>query len=129
MPYRNLSLQEIAHYLGLSVQDAEKLAQKGELPGEKVAGAWRFNKIRIVDWMHKTMHTHDEERLREIEEALGLHVERDPVREARHMVVTELVGLKGICLDLPARTRRSVLGELVKLAEKTGLLYDGVSLL
>jgi nitrogen PTS system EIIA component len=129
MPYRNFTLDEIAHYLGLTVQEVEKLAQKGELPGERISGNWRFNKIRIVEWLQQTMHTHDEERLREIEAAMGrVVVDADPAKEAVHMVVTELIGVEGISLDLPARTKKSVLRELVNVVERTGLLYDGEAL-
>jgi PTS system nitrogen regulatory IIA component len=124
MPYRNFTLKQIAHYLGLNVQEAERLAQKGELPGERVCGNWRFNKIRIVEWLQQTMHTLDETRLKEIEGAMKTAADDDPAAEASRMVVTELIGLHGICLDLPARTRRSVLIELVKLSECTGMVYD-----
>jgi PTS system nitrogen regulatory IIA component len=44
-------------------------------------------------------------------------------------VVTDLIGLDGVEIALPARTRASVLRELVKLAERTGLLYDAEGLL
>jgi nitrogen PTS system EIIA component len=123
MPYRNFTLKQIAHYLGLNVQEAERLAQKGELPGERVCGNWRFNKIRIVEWLQQTMHTLDENRLKEIEGAMKIETD-DPAAEASRMAVTELIGLQGICLDLPARTRRSVLIELVKVADRTGMVYD-----
>jgi PTS system nitrogen regulatory IIA component len=126
MPYRNFTLKQIAHYLGLNILDAEKLAQKGELPGERICGNWRFNKIRTVEWLQQTMHTLNEDRLREIEEAMGRGVIDDNSSSASgHMVVTELIGLSGISLKLPAKTRKSVLIELVNLANRTGLLYDG----
>ena len=44
-------------------------------------------------------------------------------------VVTDLIGLEGIDVALPARTRASVLHELVQLASRTGLLYDADGLL
>jgi len=45
------------------------------------------------------------------------------------VVVTNLIGLEGIDTALPARTRASVLRELVALADRTGFLYDADGLL
>jgi PTS system nitrogen regulatory IIA component len=45
------------------------------------------------------------------------------------MFVTDMICSEGVSLVLPARTRQSVLSELVKLADQTGYLYDGEQLL
>jgi PTS system nitrogen regulatory IIA component len=125
MPYRNFTLKQIACYLGLNIQEAEKLAQKGELPGERICGSWRFNKIRTVEWLQQTMHTLSDARLKDIEAAMGnVAVDDDSASTAKHLVVTELIGLSGITVKLPARTRKSVLIEMVNLSDATGLLYD-----
>jgi len=76
------------------------------------------------------MHTLDEARLRMIESAMGeIVVDENPENEARHMVVTEIMSLRGVCLDLPAKTKTSLLKELVNLADGTGLLFDKDGLL
>jgi PTS system nitrogen regulatory IIA component len=71
------------------------------------------------------MHTLDETRLVAIERSMGSpeHI------NGSGLVVTDLIGLDGIETCLPARTKGSVLRELVDLAERTGLLYDGKGLL
>ena len=45
------------------------------------------------------------------------------------MVVTDLIGLDGIDVALPAKTKASALRKLIELAGRTGLLYDREGLL
>jgi PTS system nitrogen regulatory IIA component len=127
VPYRNLSLEEFARHVGMDEREVRKLAERGRLPGQKIGGQWRFNRAKVTEWMQQEMHLLDERRLIEVEQVMGDGygmVDGDTVP-----VVTDLIGLEGIDLALPARTAKSVLRELVNLAEGTGLLYDPEGLL
>ena len=127
MPYRSMSLEEFAKHVGMDVREVRRLADRGKLPAQKMAGQWRFNRARVTEWLQQEMHTLDEKRLIALERAMsGASV--DDVDDAS-MVVTDLIGLEGIDVAFPARTKASVLRELVKLADRTGLLYDGPGLL
>ena len=46
-----LTLKEVAKYLKLAEKTAYRLAADGELPGFKVGGSWRFQKIDIQKWI------------------------------------------------------------------------------
>lgn len=127
MPYRSMSLDDFAKYAGMDAREVRRLADRGKLPGRKIGGEWRFNRARVTEWLQQEMHTLDETRLSALEKAMGKAMET-AVGNA-DMVLTSLIGIEGINVSLPAKTTASVLRELVKLAEGTGLLYDPAGLL
>jgi PTS system nitrogen regulatory IIA component len=122
-----MSLEEFAKHVGVDEREVRRLADRGKLPGNKLAGQWRFNRARVTEWLQQEMHFLDETRLIAIERSM-----RDGAGQGvddRGMVVTDLIGLDGVEVAMPARTKASVLRELVKLADRTRLLYDGKKLL
>src|SRR5512136_170426 len=127
MPYRNMSLDDFAKYVGMDARVVKRLADRGKLPGQKIGGEWRFNRAQVTEWLQQEMHTLGEERLialeRGIRSSSGLSTETD------ELTVTDMIGLEGVDPALPARTKASVLRELVNLADRTGLLYDREGLL
>jgi len=116
-----MTLEDFSRHVGMDVREVRRLADRGELPGQKVGGQWRFNRARVTEWLQQEMHRFDEKRLVHLERAMGAG--------ASDALVTELIGLEGIDLELAANTKVSVLRELVGLAERTGLLYDPKGLL
>lgn len=120
MPYKNMSLEEFARHVGMDARMVRKLADRGHLPGQKVGGEWRFNRARVTEWLQQEMPNLDEQRLIEVEQAMG---SRDASVDPE-FVVSNLIGIEGIDLQSPAKTRDSVLREMVKLVERTGLLWD-----
>jgi excisionase family DNA binding protein len=46
-----LTVRDVAAYLSVDEKTIYRLAQRGELPGFKVAGAWRFQRIDIERWI------------------------------------------------------------------------------
>ncbi len=127
MPYRSMSLEEFAKHVGVDEREVRRLADRGKLPGNKLAGQWRFNRARVTEWLQQEMHFLDERRLIAIERSMSKGADR--AVDDRGMVVTDLIGLDGVEVAMPARTKASVLRELVKLADRTRLLYDGKKLL
>lgn len=125
MPYSNLSLEDFARHVGLNVDEVRKLADRGKLPGQKVGGQWRFNRARVTEWLQQEIPGYDHDRLVELEQALA-HPDSPPEES---IIVTDLMGLEGLDIALPANTKASALRELVALAERTGLLYDRDGLL
>lgn len=125
MPYRSMSLEEFARHVGMDVRDVRRLADRGRLPGDKIGGQWRFNRAKVTEWLQQEMHLLDHDRLVAIERSMG--PEGTPGEP--EMIVTGLMGLSGIDVGLRANSRTSVLRELVRLAERTGLLYDAEGLL
>jgi excisionase family DNA binding protein len=48
-----LTIKEVAEYLKIKEKTAYALAAKGEIPGFKVGGSWRFDKDDIQQWIEK----------------------------------------------------------------------------
>lgn len=46
-----LTLQEVAELLAVDPKTVYRLVNRGELPGFKVAGAWRFQNSELEDWI------------------------------------------------------------------------------
>ncbi|MBU0639671.1 MAG: PTS sugar transporter subunit IIA [Planctomycetes bacterium] len=121
MPYRNMTLQELAVHIGIDVREVKRLAERGRLPGQCVRGEWRFNRAQMLDWLQREMHTLDEQQIRDLERAMA--------RGRDEVIVGDLLAPEAVDMNLPARSRPSVLRELVRLAERTGLVYDPAGLI
>jgi len=50
-PSRAMTVREVAGYLNVNEKTVYRLAQRRELPGFKVAGAWRFQRADIDAWI------------------------------------------------------------------------------
>ena len=46
-----MTVREVANYLNVDDKTVYRLAQRGELPGFKVAGTWRFKREDIDQWI------------------------------------------------------------------------------
>ncbi|MBW7907267.1 MAG: PTS sugar transporter subunit IIA [Phycisphaerae bacterium] len=116
MPYRNMNIAELARHIGMDAREVKRLAEKGVLPGQMVGGEWRFNRAQMLDWLQRELHSLRPEQIRNLERAMS-----DVEDEA---LFGRLLGPEAVNMNLPARSRTSVLHELVALAEHTGMLYD-----
>ena len=127
MPYQNMTLEDFAKHVGLDARDVKKMAERDKLPAQKVAGKWRFNRAKVTEWLQQEMLSLDidEPRLRAIEKAMS----EAGTRDVNQHLVTAMMSLEGIDLALPAKTKSSVLLEIVTLADRTGLLWDQPGLL
>jgi excisionase family DNA binding protein len=43
--------KEAAEYLSIHVRTIYRLVKKGEIPGRKVGGSWRFKKDALDEWL------------------------------------------------------------------------------
>jgi len=48
-----LTLQEVASYLRLNLFTVYRMAERGELPGAKIARHWRFTEADILRWLDR----------------------------------------------------------------------------
>lgn len=127
MPYRNMTLEELARHIGMDARLVRKWAERGRLPGSRVGGEWRFNRGKMIDWLQQELHTLDEEHLRNLERAMragACEVDESGEIEGECLVGSYLAA-EAVDMCLPAKSRASVVRELVRLAERTGLVYDG----
>ncbi|HRU07178.1 MAG TPA: PTS sugar transporter subunit IIA [Candidatus Brocadiia bacterium] len=116
-----MRLPEICEFLHVQANEVMDLMRKERLPGQKIAGEWRFRRDEVFHWLGDR-HFRDisEARWRQIELGRARQLARDPSES----LISLLIPQGGIALDMPAKTRASVLRELVSLAESTGLVYD-----
>lgn len=48
-----MTMDEVAAYLKLKLKTAYALAARGDIPGFKVGGSWRFRRSEIDKWIAK----------------------------------------------------------------------------
>jgi excisionase family DNA binding protein len=48
-----MTVRKVAGYLNVDEKTVYRLAKRGDLPGFKVAGTWRFKKSDIDDWIER----------------------------------------------------------------------------
>jgi PTS system nitrogen regulatory IIA component len=116
MPYRTLSLAELARHIGMDAREVQRLAKRGVLPGRLIGGEWRFNRFQMLDWLQREMHSLDRRHIQNLDRAMS---ENDD-----DVVISALLATEAVDMNLPAKSRPSVLRELVELAERTGMVYD-----
>jgi len=46
-----LTPHDAAKYLSVHVRTIYRLAKKGEIPGRKIGGSWRFKKNTLDEWL------------------------------------------------------------------------------
>jgi PTS system nitrogen regulatory IIA component len=111
-----LDINQLAAYLSLDAREVGKLANRGVLPGRKVAGEWRFARAEINHWLESRLHEYSESELEALESAHA--------GEVQEPLLGNLLSVERVAVPLPASTRSSVLRELVKLAETEWFVYD-----
>jgi len=121
MPHSDFDLHGLARYLHFAPQQVSKLADRGQLPGRKVGGEWKFSKADIHHWLERRIGLSDEEELLHVEGALN---QSAAIQHERDISIADLLPLAAIAIPLPARTRSSVIGSMVDLASQTGWLWD-----
>jgi PTS system nitrogen regulatory IIA component len=120
MPYRTLTIQEVARMLGTDVRRVERRAQRGEIPCQKVGGHFRFNRAEITEWLQQRVGGMSDEHLAEVD--AGMTAQRQTPHD--EMIITPLLRLEAVTTNLGSRTKDSTLRELVALAQKTGLVLN-----
>ncbi len=121
MPYSDFDLQGLARYLHLAPQQVAKLADRGQLPGRKVGGEWKFSMSDIHHWLERRIGLSDEEELLEVEGVLSGSAQ---VQHEQDISIAQMMPLEAIAVPLPARTRSSVIDSMVGLGAQTGWLWD-----
>jgi PTS system nitrogen regulatory IIA component len=109
----------LAAYLHMMPAQISRLAERGKLPGRRVAGHWIFSRPEVSRWLEDRMGLSDEEELAAIETNL-----RREDRGASSVDFAELMPLESIAIPLEARTHASVIKAMSELAAATGMLWD-----
>ena len=125
MSHTDFDLDTLARYLHIAPVQVAKMADRGTLPGRKIAGQWKFAKGEIHHWLEERIGAADDADLVNVQ---GL-LDRDAAgREAATVQISDLLRSEAIAIPLAARTRGSVIKSMVELAAKTGHLWDPAEL-
>jgi len=121
MATKDFDVDSLAAYLHVSPQQVARMADRGKLPGRKVAGQWRFSQAEIHHWLEDRIGVSDEDELIHVENVLDRH---RGGQEAEVVSIVKMLPLEAIAVPLNARTRGSVIDEMTQLAAQTGWLWD-----
>lgn len=119
-----LTIGEVAAYLGWTHRFVERLAVGGQLPGIEKEGQWLFRRDELVDWLDQKIHSLDTAQVADLEQKLETELQA----ASRNIRIADRLKPEYVGLDGRAAGRAEVLEQLVNLAEKTGLVIDGVRL-
>ena len=125
MPNSYMNLPELASLLGMDSRRAERMAQRGQIPCQKVGGLLRFNRAAVTEWVQQSLGTFERGHLASMDAGIS----SCRLGQLDEAIVAPLLRSEAINTELPARTKNSVLKEIVELADNTGLLYDAEALL
>lgn len=118
MESETMDLEQLASFLRRDARELNKLANRGQLPGQRVGGVWRFSSAEIQYWVESQIHGYTDQELTALEESTGKGVlDRQPL-------LSKLLSEATMAVPLRATTRSSVLRELVNLAEQSWQVYD-----
>ena len=126
MSYRLLSVEEVADYLHLGRADVERLVKRREIPWETRGGRVVFRRGEIDDWASQRILGLHDQRLAEYHQQSTRGIRKLLPLEA---ILPGLIQPEFIDPAMTAKTKASVLRELVALAAKTGRLFDPRDLL
>jgi PTS system nitrogen regulatory IIA component len=117
----DFDIDSLAAYLHLMPQKVSRLAERGKLPGRKIAGSWRFAREEIHHWLEQRIgRTECDLELAEMEGVLDRNAGPEPL----DLAITELLSIDAIGIPLAAKTRESAIQAMAELAMRTGQLWD-----
>ncbi|MFK7737655.1 MAG: PTS sugar transporter subunit IIA [Pirellulaceae bacterium] len=120
MSSQDLDEDALAAYLHLTPSQVRRLADRDQLPGRKIGGAWRFAEAEIHTWLEEKIGASDADELTKFQPV----VDRWSKSTEAALRLSDLTQPEAIEVPFSARTRSSVVRRICALAEKTGLLWD-----
>jgi PTS system nitrogen regulatory IIA component len=121
MAQDDFDIDRLAAYLHMMPEAIAKLADRGKLPGRRVAGEWRFSAPEIHHWLEDRIGLSDDDALVAMEGALDRAAGEADLDQVS---ISELLKREAIEVPLDARTRGSVIAKMTELAARTHLLWD-----
>jgi excisionase family DNA binding protein len=122
MPHRYFELEEAASYLHIRPEDLERLLKNGEVPHEKRGAKVLFRRVELDSWASQRILGLPESRLKEYHRRASGDTETG-------LILFDQMVISHIDPALPAKTKASVLREMVKLANRTGRVTNPDELL
>lgn len=126
MPYRTFDVEEVARYLHLSRADVERLVSEQDIPFDRRGPRLVFRKADIDAWASQRILGLEGRGLAEYHQKSTRGAQQIFPQEG---IMPERIRPEFIDPTLPAKTKASVLRQMVALAEKTGRVCDPRALL
>lgn len=125
MPYRTLDIEEVAEYLHLSTHDVDELVKTSGIPFQNRGGRVVFLRGEVDAWASQ--------RILGLQNNKLVDYHQRSTRDTRSVfdqdaLMPELIRPNYIDAGLQAKTRHSVVHDMVELAEKTGRVHDAIEL-
>ena len=113
------TLEELSKLLENAPQKLRKAIRQGKIASNQVKGELVFSLTDVILWLEKELNRASEQDVKDIESAMGRVTEA-----AEESFFEELLSSSLVTPLLPAKTKASVLKEMTKLAEDSGMLWD-----
>jgi len=121
----DFDIERLATYLHMMPNVVLRLAERGKIPGRRVAGEWKFAGIEIHHWLENRIGISDEQELMQMEGAL----ERAAGNlQPEEVSIAELLHEDSIEVPLDAKTRAAAIARMTELAARTHLLWDAAKM-
>ena len=121
MPYRVLSQQEVADYLHLTAADIERLVKNGDIPFEMRGKRTVFRKQDIDEWASQRILKLADKPLAEYHQKTTRATQSAFPTAA---IMPDMTQPAFIAPGLTAKTKASIIRDMVALAVSTGRVYD-----
>ncbi|WDI42060.1 PTS sugar transporter subunit IIA [Bremerella sp. P1] len=119
MPSQDFDLDALAAYLHLTPPQVEKLANRDDIPGRKVAGKWKFAKADIHHWLEHRIGVFDDSELERVEGVLDRHGKHE-----EPVCISDMLHESTIKIPITSRSPRKVITEICDVAMQAGYLWD-----
>lgn len=117
------TIEELTQQLGQDRRAVEKRVSRGQIPGRRVGGEWRFNKTEITDWLETEIPTFSEPDLAVLERS------QQSTEVSENSPVSNLLHPDLVQVPLNGGTKPSIMRELVAVAGRTWQVFDSSSIL
>jgi excisionase family DNA binding protein len=119
MPYRFLSISEATDYLHIGESNLLTLVKRGEIPFYKKGESVVFRKQELDEWASRKIMSFSDSHLQEYHKNTSAKIHN---LSKSHTIIKELLPANAVSINIQARTRPSLIREMVNLADSTGLV-------
>ncbi len=119
MPHRFLTIGEAANYLHLKENFLLSLVKRNEIPFYKKGENIVFRKQELDEWASRRIMSFANNHLEEYHRNSSAKVHN---LAKSHSIIKELLSPDSVSINIQARTKPSLIREMVNLADKTGLV-------
>lgn len=132
MSFQTFNLKELSEYLRLPADALEDLARRGELPCIRQGGRLSFRRDDVDAWASRRLLGLSDNGIADVDRRFSsapADASADsPPPASRRILDALLPSPAHVALDLTARTRAGIIGDMVRLADATGLVCDPADL-